>query len=88
MTPPPRDRQPDFCIGEVIGTAQRRNPTSPSEVVGEIRGQPNSSADEGICDDEVQSSTVALCTLDGELSPSLPLNGLSTPPFPQGSYGY
>lgn len=73
-------------MGAMVGQAQRRNPTSSSEVVGQIVY--HSPADDAV--GAVRSDVVGLCTLDGETSslpsfcasfllppsPSLPLSSL------------
>ncbi len=54
-----------YRLGDVVGQAQRRNPTSSTEVVGHIN-QSSSLGDSG--GGSSRSNIVALCTLDGELS--------------------
>ena len=66
----------------MIGQAQRRSPTSSTEVVGSIRANPCAEAD---ADKMSCSDVVALCTLDGTYGSSLPQPSssvLSLPHYP------
>ena len=56
-----------YAEGEVVGQAQRRNPTSSTEVVGHINQSDSHSTTGGKAgeEEETRSNIVALCTLDG-----------------------